>query len=151
MTIKRRKTVRTTAPGKRRLRAGEPKVVRTRSSDAGEITAKPTLLGYARVSTVDQNLALQRDALAEAGCARIFTEQMSGAVKDRPALHDALEFARRKSITCRRRKFATEPSEWLQSLSFHFLLHRRQPLVPLADPFTLGVATPLEGLLSHPN
>jgi DNA invertase Pin-like site-specific DNA recombinase len=37
---------------------------------------------------------LQRDALAEAGCAKIFTEQMSGAVTDRPALHDALEFAR---------------------------------------------------------
>jgi DNA invertase Pin-like site-specific DNA recombinase len=41
-----------------------------------------------------QNLALQRDALTEAGCAKIFTEQMSGAVTDRPALHDALEFAR---------------------------------------------------------
>jgi DNA invertase Pin-like site-specific DNA recombinase len=52
------------------------------------------LIGYARVSTVDQNLALQRDALTEAGCGKIFTEQMSGAVTDRPALHDALEFAR---------------------------------------------------------
>jgi hypothetical protein len=55
---------------------------------------KPMLTGYARVSTADQNLALQRDALTEAGCAKIFTEQMSGAVTDRPALHDALEFAR---------------------------------------------------------
>src|SRR5436190_18934001 len=45
-------------------------------------------------SSVDQNLALQRDALTEAGCAKIFTEQMSGAVTERPALHDALEFAR---------------------------------------------------------
>jgi hypothetical protein len=43
------------------------------------------LIGYARVSTVDQNLALQRDALTEAGCQKIFTEQMSGAVTDRPA------------------------------------------------------------------
>ena len=60
----------------------------------GDNTSKPMLLGYARVSTVDQNLALQRDALTEAGCAKIFTEQMSGAVTDRPALHDALEFAR---------------------------------------------------------
>jgi DNA invertase Pin-like site-specific DNA recombinase len=51
-------------------------------------------IGYARVSTVDQNLALQRDALTEAGCTKIFTEQMSGAVTERPALHDALEFAR---------------------------------------------------------
>jgi DNA invertase Pin-like site-specific DNA recombinase len=32
--------------------------------------------------------------LTEAGCQKIFTEQMSGAVADRPALHDALEFAR---------------------------------------------------------
>jgi DNA invertase Pin-like site-specific DNA recombinase len=56
--------------------------------------AKPMLIGYARVSTVDQNLALQRDALTEAGCQRIFTEQISGAVADRPVLHDALEFAR---------------------------------------------------------
>ena len=38
------------------------------------------LIGYARVSTVDQNLALQRHALTEAGCAKIFTEQMSDAV-----------------------------------------------------------------------
>ncbi len=52
------------------------------------------LIGYARVSTVDQNLALQRDALTEAGCTKIFTEQMSGAVTERPALHDGLEFAR---------------------------------------------------------
>ena len=52
------------------------------------------LLSYARVSTVDKNLALQRDTLTEAGCPKIFTEQMSGAVRDRPALHDALEFAR---------------------------------------------------------
>ena len=55
---------------------------------------KGMLVGYARVSTLDQNLALQRDALAEAGCGKIFTEQMSGAVADRPALHDALEYAR---------------------------------------------------------
>jgi len=37
------------------------------------------LIDYARVSTVDQNLALQRDALTEAGCEKIFTEQTSGA------------------------------------------------------------------------
>ncbi len=43
------------------------------------------LLGYARVSTLDQNLALQRHALAEAGCEKIFNEQMSGAVMDRPS------------------------------------------------------------------
>src|SRR5947209_20034523 len=94
MTTKRRKTARSAAPAKRRFRPAAPKVARARSSDAGDITSKPMLIGYARVSTVDQNLALQRDALTEAGCTKIFTEQMSGAVTDRPALHDALEFAR---------------------------------------------------------
>ena len=49
------------------------------------------LIDYARVSTVDQNLALQHDGLIEAGCEKIFTEQMSGAVTDRPTLHDALD------------------------------------------------------------
>src|SRR5580693_3136410 len=93
MTIKRTKTAHTAARAKRR-RPVAAKVARARSSDAGHITSKPMLIGYARVSTVDQNLALQRDALTEAGCAKIFTEQMSGAVTDRPALHDALEFAR---------------------------------------------------------
>jgi predicted site-specific integrase-resolvase len=79
----------------KRRRPAAKKVTRARSSDAGEIAQKPVLIGYARVSTVDQNLALQRDALTGAGCHRIFTEHMSGAVTDRPALHDALGFARR--------------------------------------------------------
>ncbi len=52
------------------------------------------LIGYARVSTIDQNLDLQRNALTEAGCARIFTEQMSGAVADRPELMAAISYAR---------------------------------------------------------
>ena len=94
MTIKRRKASHPAARAKRRLRPAAPKRARARSSDAGDITSKPMLIGYARVSTVDQNLALQRDALTEAGCTKIFTEQMSGAVTDRRALHDALEFAR---------------------------------------------------------
>lgn len=52
------------------------------------------LIGYARVSTVDQNLALQREALSEAGCEKIFTEQISGAVANRPQLADAISYAR---------------------------------------------------------
>src|SRR5271169_3956813 len=97
MTIKRTKAGRPAVRAKRRLRPTASKVARARSSDAGdagEITSKPMLIGYARVSTVDQNLALQRDPLTEAGCGKIYTEQMSGAAADRPALHDALEFAR---------------------------------------------------------
>src|SRR5271166_3723998 len=94
MTMKRTESGHPAARPKRRLRPAAARVARTRSSDAGDITSKPMLIGYARVSTVDQNLALQRDALTEAGCQKIFTEQMSGAVADRPALHDAVEFAR---------------------------------------------------------
>src|SRR5277367_1310051 len=93
MAIKRTKATRAAVPVKRRRPAAK-KVTRARSSDAGDTTSKPMLIGYARVSTVDQNLALQRDALTEAGCQKIFTEQMSGAVADRPTLHDAVEFAR---------------------------------------------------------
>src|SRR5436190_12949184 len=52
------------------------------------------LIGYARVSTQDQDLALQRDALAKAGCERVFTDTASGALAERQGLEEALEFAR---------------------------------------------------------
>jgi DNA invertase Pin-like site-specific DNA recombinase len=52
------------------------------------------LIGYARVSTADQNLDLQRDALTQAGCERIFEEHASGARDDRPELAEALSHAR---------------------------------------------------------
>src|SRR5215813_13908590 len=51
------------------------------------------LVGYARVSTQDQHLDLQLDALHKAGCEKIFTDKMSGA-KARPGLDDALAFLR---------------------------------------------------------
>src|SRR3954468_3680616 len=48
------------------------------------------LIGYARVSTTDQTLALQQDALTNAGCERIFTDTASGGQTDRPSLTEAL-------------------------------------------------------------
>lgn len=56
-------------------------------------------VGYARVSTIDQNLDLQRDALAKAGCERIFEEKKSGkAGTRRPELDAALAFLRREDV-----------------------------------------------------
>ena len=60
----------------------------------GEIRRAGMKLGYARVSTLDQNLDLQQHALKDAGCETIYIEQMSGAVTDRPALLEALKYAR---------------------------------------------------------
>jgi DNA invertase Pin-like site-specific DNA recombinase len=48
-------------------------------------------IGYARVSTQDQNLDLQLDELQKAGCQQIFQEKLSGAGKQRPALAQLLE------------------------------------------------------------
>jgi DNA invertase Pin-like site-specific DNA recombinase len=52
------------------------------------------LVGYARVSTSDQDIALQMDALKQAGCKRIFRDTASGAKVDRAGLWEALEFLR---------------------------------------------------------
>src|SRR5690242_12217177 len=51
-------------------------------------------IGYARVSTGDQTLDLQQDALTTAGCGRLFTETASGANADRPVLAEALAYLR---------------------------------------------------------
>jgi len=52
------------------------------------------LIGYARVSTQDQNLELQREALGKAGCQKIFEDTQSGARANRPGLAKALEMLR---------------------------------------------------------
>ncbi len=52
------------------------------------------LIGYARVSTTDQDLALQLDALAAAGCEKVFTDKASGTKVSRSGLSEALAYAR---------------------------------------------------------
>jgi DNA invertase Pin-like site-specific DNA recombinase len=53
------------------------------------------LIGYARVSTHDQTLALQQDALLKAGCSKLFTDTASGAKAERKGLEEALNYVRK--------------------------------------------------------
>jgi len=53
------------------------------------------LIGYARISTTEQSLDLQEDALRQAGCEKIFTDVASGAKAERLGLNEALEFCRK--------------------------------------------------------
>ena len=56
------------------------------------------LIGYARVSTVEQDTALQKDALSKAGCERVFEDMVSGMKADRPGLAAALAYLREGDV-----------------------------------------------------
>jgi len=55
-------------------------------------------IGYARVSTADQHLRMQEDALKSAGCEEIYTDVISGVKSQRPGLDQALNYAREGDI-----------------------------------------------------
>src|ERR671919_815564 len=52
------------------------------------------LIGYARVSTTEQHLHLQQDALTNAGCLKIYTDTISGTKSERKGLNEALSYIR---------------------------------------------------------
>ena len=56
------------------------------------------LIGYARVSTDDQDLRQQRAELREAGCERLFEDKQSGSRRDRPELARLMEHLRAEDV-----------------------------------------------------
>jgi DNA invertase Pin-like site-specific DNA recombinase len=63
-------------------------------------TTHSPLIGYQRVSTNAQDAQLQADALAEAGCVKVFEDKASGKNADRPGLKTALEYLREGDTLC---------------------------------------------------
>ncbi len=57
------------------------------------------VIGYARVSTLDQDPQLQRDALDDAGAIRVFTDHASGSKADRPQLTACLDYLRAGAVS----------------------------------------------------
>ncbi len=57
-------------------------------------TLSPQRIGYARVSSVGQNLDAQLDALQQAECGKVFTDKMTGSRMDRPGWDQLLEYVR---------------------------------------------------------
>ncbi len=52
------------------------------------------LIGYARVSSLSQNLDAQIDSLKQAGCERVFTDKISGTTKERPGWNELMNYIR---------------------------------------------------------
>lgn len=61
-------------------------------------TIEPNRIGYARVSSVGQNMDSQIDALQKAGCSKIFTDKMTGSRMDRPGWIELLDYLRPNDI-----------------------------------------------------
>jgi len=86
--------------GMRRMEARHRQVVKVHSASKifrDNICGKRAgnmLIGYARVSTDGQNLALQQEALKGAGCQRVYEEKVSGAGRPRPELGRLLDYLR---------------------------------------------------------
>ena len=66
-------------------------------------TKRSSLVGYARVTSIPRHTRLQRDALAEADCVRVFEDKISSRTTDRPGLIAALDYPRPHRTIGRRR------------------------------------------------
>ncbi len=73
-------------------------------------------IGYARVSTTDQNLEIQTKTLRAAGCEMIFSEKISGTKKHRPELESLLSQLRRKDtlVVCKLDRLARSTKHLLE-------------------------------------
>lgn len=88
---------------------------------------EPMKIGYSRVSTQDQDLALQIAALEKAGCEKLFEDRASGKLRTRQGLSEALEFLRKGDTLCvwkldrlgRSVKNLIELSELLEARNIH--------------------------------
>ena len=92
-------------------------------------------LGYARVSTADQDLRLQRQRLKDAGCEKLFEEKVSGARKKRPELEKLLAELRRDDVlvVTRLDRLARSTSELLRIAET--IEEKRAGLQSLAEPW----------------
>jgi DNA invertase Pin-like site-specific DNA recombinase len=78
------------------------------------------LVGYARVSTTDQDLTIQLERLASQGCERVFSEKRSGTTADRPELQNCLDFVREGDVL-----LVTRLDRFARSMvDLHSLIHR---------------------------
>src|SRR5664280_742334 len=69
-------------------------------SDVTKPRRSRSVVGYARVSSIPQHTRLQRDALAEVDCVRVFEDKISSRAKDRPGLLAALDYLRAGDTLC---------------------------------------------------
>jgi len=105
------------------------------------------LIGYARVSTLDQNPQMQTDALEAAGCEKIFTEKLSGSHGDRPQLNAAIEYMRRGD-TLVVWKLSRLARSMRQIISTAHTLERRKIMLKILTQ-NIDTATPEGRLFFH--
>lgn len=78
------------------------------------------LVGYARVSTTDQDLTVQLERLSKAGCEKAFAEKQSGSTADRDELQRCIEFVREGDVL-----LVTRLDRFARSMAdLHSLIHR---------------------------